>query len=211
MSMTSLPAACPTTSDRNRLRLLALPVTLALGSLAACGKQEEAGNKPAGKSAAVPPAQAYEKIAAQGKGFTVGAMMAANPAYVLFDPQCPHCGHLWQSSQALLPKVKFVWIPVSFLNGKSAPQGAAILGASNPAEFMTAHETSLLAGSGGAPLPSSVSPEAEAIIKANTELFNALSVESVPYVVAKNIQSGQVVTHAGAMDTAGLAALLGVN
>ncbi len=211
MSMTSLPTALAASPDRNRLRLLTLPMALALGSLVACGKQEEAGAKPAEKSSALAPAQAYEKIAAEGKGFTVGAMMAANPVYVLFDPQCPHCGHLWQSSQALLPKAKFVWIPVSFINGKSAPQGAAILSASNPAEFMAAHETSILAGTGGTPLPASVAPEVEAIIKANTELFNKLAVESVPYVVAKNIKSGQVVTNAGAMETAALAEFLGVN
>ena len=150
-------------------------------------------------------------LAAEGKGFTVGALMAANPAYVLFDPQCPHCGHLWTASQALLPKAKFVWIPVSFINGKSAPQGAAILTAANPAEFMAAHEASLLAGSGGTPLPASVPPEVEAIIKANTVLFNDLAAESVPYMVAKNVKTGQVVANAGAMQTAALAEFLGVN
>ncbi len=197
--------------QRHRLHLLALPMLLGVGALAACGKQEDGAAKPAEKSGALAPAQAYDKIAAEGKGFTVGALMAANPVYVLFDPQCPHCGHLWQNSQALLPKVKFVWIPVSFINGKSAPQGAAILSASNPAEFMAAHETSILAGTGGTPLPSTVAPEVEATIKANTELFNKLAVESVPYVVAKNIKTGQVVTNAGAMETAALAEFLGVN
>jgi thiol:disulfide interchange protein DsbG len=209
--MTPLHTDHPAAPERNRLRLLALPMALALGTLAACGKQEEAGAKPAEKASAIAPAQAYDKIAAEGKGFTVGALMAANPVYVIFDPQCPHCGHLWQSSQALLPKAKFVWIPVSFINGKSAPQGAAILSASNPAEYMAAHETSILAGTGGTPLPSTVKPEVEAIIKANTELFNKLAVESVPYVVAKNVKSGQVVTNAGAMETAALAEFLGVN
>ena len=91
-----------------------------------------------------------------------------------------------------------------------ATQGAAILAASNPAEFMTAHEASLLAGTGGAPLPASMSPEHEAIIKANTELFNSLKVESVPYVLAKNLKTGTVVTNAGAMETAALAEFLGV-
>jgi len=202
------PAAAP---ERHRLRLLALPLALGLGTLAACGKREEASTTPAEKASGMAPAQAYDKIAAEGKGFTVGALMAANPVYVMFDPQCPHCGHLWQSSQALLPKAKFVWIPVSFINGKSAPQGAAILSAANPAEFMAAHETSILAGTGGAPLPSSVAPEMEALIKANTVLFNALAVESVPYVVAKNVKTGQVVTNAGAMETAALAEFLGLS
>ncbi|WP_296508254.1 DsbC family protein [Rhodoferax sp.] len=210
-STSSTPALPTRHAERGRLHLLALPALLGLGTLAACGDKKDEGAQPAAKAAAVTPDQAYEKIAAQGKGFTVGALMAANPAYVLFDPQCPHCGHLWTASQALLPKAKFVWIPVSFINGKSAPQGAAILSAANPAEFMAAHETSLLAGTGGTPLPASVAPEVEATIKANTVLFNDLSVESVPYVVAKNVKTGQVVTHAGAMETAALAELLGLS
>lgn len=211
MTMKPLTAPRCANPERSRLRLLALPLALGLGALTACGQQDDTTSKPDAKASALAPAQAYEKIAAEGKGFTVGALMAANPVYVLFDPQCPHCGHLWQNAQALLPKVKFVWIPVSFINGKSAPQGAAILSASNPAEFMAAHETSILAGTGGTPLPSSVAPEVEAIIRANTELFNALAAESVPYVVAKNVKSGQVVTNAGAMETAALAEFLGVN
>lgn len=197
-------------TDLSRRHLIALPLAAALAlSLAACSQQDAAPAKAA--AGGVPAAQAYDKIAAEGKGFTVGALMSANPVYVLFDPQCPHCGHLWQASQPLLGKVKFVWVPVSFLNGKSAPQGAAILSASNPAEFMAAHEASILAGTGGAPLPASVPPELEATIKTNTVLFNSLGVESVPFVVAKNAKSGTVVSNTGAMDTAALAAFVGAN
>lgn len=197
-------------AQRQRLHLLALPLVAAVAGLAACSKTEEAATAPAPAASNLPPAQVYEKVATSGKGFTVGALMSASPVFVLFDPQCPHCGHLWQTSQPLLGKVKFVWMPVSFINGKSAPQGAAILAAGNPAEFMAAHEASLLAGTGGAPLPASMAPEHEATIKANTELFNSLKVESVPYIVAKNLKTGAVVTNAGAMETAALAEFLGV-
>lgn len=194
----------------SRRTLIALPLATTLTlSLAACSQQDAAPAKAA--ASGVSAAQAYDKIAAEGKGFTVGALMSANPVYVLFDPQCPHCGHLWQASQPLLGKVKFVWVPVSFLNGKSAPQGAAILSASNPAEFMAAHEASILAGTGGAPLPASVAPELEATIKTNTVLFNSLEVASVPFVVAKNAKTGVVASNAGAMDTAALAAFVGAN
>jgi thiol:disulfide interchange protein DsbG len=194
--------------QRKRLHLLTFPLLASVAGLAACSKADNPAAATA--SNAMAPAQAYEKVATTGKGFTVGALMSANPVFVLFDPQCPHCGHLWNSSQALLGKVKFIWIPVSFINGKSAPQGAAILSASDPAAFMASHEASLLAGTGGTPSPTSMSPEAEATIKANTELFNSLKAESVPYIVAKNLITGGVVTHAGAMETAALAAFLGV-
>ena len=45
--------------------------------------------------------------------------------------------------------------------------------------------------------------------RTNTELLNRLGAESVPFIVAKSA-SGQPVLQAGAMDTAGLAALLGL-
>ncbi|MDZ7937591.1 MAG: thioredoxin fold domain-containing protein [Rhodoferax sp.] len=195
--------------QRQRLHLLSWPLLAAASAaLSGCSKSEDGAKlaEPAGMA----PAQAYEKVAIEGKGFVVGSLMSANPVFVLFDPQCPHCGHLWSSAQPLLNKVKFVWIPVSFINGKSAPQGAAILSAPNPAEFMAAHEASLLAGTGGAPVVGAMSPETEATIKANTVLFNSLKVESVPYVIAKNPKSGAVVTNAGAMETAALATFLGV-
>lgn len=198
--------------QRQRLHLLGLPlVAAAAATLAACSKTEDKAEAAApGGLTSMSPEQAYEKVAMDGKGFTVGALMSANPVFVLFDPQCPHCGHLWGTSQPLLNKVKFVWIPVSFINGKSASQGAAILSAANPAEFMAAHEASLLAGTGGAPATAAMTPEMETTIKTNTALFNSLKVESVPFVIAKNPKSGSVVTNAGAMETAALATFLGV-
>jgi thiol:disulfide interchange protein DsbG len=155
-------------------------------------------------------AQSYDAVVAQGKGFTVGAMMSANTVYVLFDPQCPHCGHLWEASKPLLKKVKFVWVPVSIINGNSAPQGAALLSATNPMELMNTHETSILAGTGGLPASAIASPDVEQSIKKNTQLFNSMGVESVPYIVAKNARTGQVITNNGALSTAALADFLGV-
>jgi thiol:disulfide interchange protein DsbG len=150
-------------------------------------------------------------VATQGKGFTVGAMMAANTAYVLFDPQCPHCGHLWNASLPLHGKVKFVWVPVTLMNAKSGPQGATLLAAADPAALMTEHEKSLLAGTGGISASASVTSELEQALKNNTALFNSLKVESVPYILAKNQRTGEVVTHNGAMDTAALSNFLGLS
>ena len=148
-----------------------LPVALLLG---ACSQKDTpSAAKPAKLEVST------QAVAAQGKGFTVGAVMSANTVYVFFDPQCPHCGHLWQASIPLHKKAKFVWIPVSFINAKSAPQGAALMSAANPADLMTAHEASILAGTGGTAASASVTPEIEEAIKANTKLFNSLGVDSV--------------------------------
>ena len=125
--------------------------------------------------------------------------------------KCPHCGHLWEQSLPLHKKVKFVWMPVAFISAKSAPQGAALLTATNPLEAMNVHEASILAGSGGTSASSSVPDDIAAAIKKNTELFNSMGVESVPYIVARNANTGEVVTNAGAFETAALAQFLGLN
>ena len=189
------------------IRLIALPVLAAALLLSACSKEDTAA-KPA---TATPIAQPYEAVAAQGKGFTVGAMMSANTVYVLFDPQCPHCGHLWEASLPLQAKVKFVWMPVAFINAKSAPQGAALMTAANPQELMSTHEKSILSGTGGISAPSGIPSEIEQAIEANTRLLNSLGADSVPYIVAKNLRTGEVVSNTGAMETPALADFLGVD
>lgn len=177
-------------------------LTLVLGG---CSQQSSTESATAAK-----PAQPYEAVAAQGKGFTVGAMMSANTVYVLFDPQCPHCGHLWEASVPLLKKVKFVWMPVAIMGGKSTPQGAALLAAANPAELMAEHEKSVLAGTGGIAASANIPAELEQAIQKNTQLFNSLGVDSVPYILARNARTGQVVTNNGALSTPALAEFLGV-
>ncbi len=196
----------PLLSRRTLLRSFAL-AGAALLALAACSP--DAGPKPV--TGSIKAADSYDVLAKQGKGFTVGALMSNNTVYVLFDPQCPHCGHLWEQALPLHKRVKFVWMPVAFISAKSAPQGAALLTAANPAEAMGVHEASILAGSGGTSASSSIPDDIAAAIKKNTELFNGMGVESVPYIVARNASTGQVVTNAGALETAALAQFLGLD
>jgi len=206
------------TTDRSamKFRSLTLPLMAALAlSLAACSKEASTGAAPAaGASTAdtspIPQAQAFDVLAAQGKGFTAGALMSANTVYVLFDPQCPHCGHLWQSSVPLQSKVKFVWLPVAIMNAKSAPQGAAIMTAANPVETMNAHEQQLLAGQGGMSASASIPDDVQAAIKANTALLERLGATSVPFMVAKHQRTGAVITQSGALGVEALANFLGM-
>lgn len=187
---------------------LTLPILATLALLiGGCSPQDTASSAP---GAVTKPAQPYEATAAQAKGFTVGAMMSAKPVYVLFDPQCPHCSRLWEASIPLHAKVKFVWVPVALMNAKSASQGAALLGASDAVALMTTHEKSLLGGTGGIPASANPPPELAQALKDNTTLFNSLGVESVPYLLARNLSTGEMVTHSGALDTPALAKLLGI-
>ncbi|WP_394755755.1 DsbC family protein [Rhodoferax sp.] len=150
-------------------------------------------------------------IAAEAKGFVVGALMSSNTVYVFFDTQCPHCGHLWNASVPLQRKVKFVWIPIGMINATSKAQGAALLTAANPAALMSEHEASLLAGQGGMAASSSIAPETAQSIKNNTQLLNSFGAESVPFIVAKNMKSGQTVSREGAMNTIELTEFLGLD
>ena len=205
--MTDLTLILMMTSSNLMTRLCFLASALAFCvGLASCSKQDIA----AAPAAAVAPGQSYDVVAKDSKGFTVGAMMSAQTVYVLFDAQCPHCGALWNASLPLQKKVKFVWIPVSLMNPKSTLQGAALLTAANPTEMMTAHESALLAGNGGMVADANPSPESQAAIKSNTLLFNNLGATSVPYIVAKNPRTGEVITNSGALQTPALAAFLGV-
>jgi thiol:disulfide interchange protein DsbG len=195
------------------LKLISLPLLIAAAlvvTLSACSKTETPDATSASASTPVQQAQSYDAVAAQGKGFTVGAIMSANTVYVLFDPQCPHCGHLWQASVPLHKKVKFVWIPVAIMNAKSTAQGAALLTAGDPVEAMNAHEASILAGSGGMSASASVPDDIAQSLRNNTQLFNSMGVESVPFIVAKNQQTGQVVTRNGALTTPALLEFLGM-
>ncbi len=185
------------------------PLLMTFGlSLTGCSKQDTPAAPTA--AAAIAPAQMYDAVARDGKGFTAGAMMSAQTVYVLFDAQCPHCGMLWNASLPLQKKLKFVWIPVSLMNPKSTLQGAALLIAANPSELMAAHEAALLAGNGGMMADANPSAEALAFIKSNTLLFNSLGATSVPFIVAKNTRTGEVITNAGALQTPAFATFLGV-
>lgn len=191
------------TRRRFAASLLALS---AMAALVGCSPKKEAPALPP-----VPAGQAYDAVATEGKGFSVGPITAARTVYVLFDPQCPHCGHLWQAALPLLDRVRFVWMPVAFINGKSLPQGAALLQAAQPMETMSAHEQSLLAGQGGVSASASVPDEARTVIESNTRLLNRLGAESVPFVVARTAAGRPPVTHAGALETPELARLIGLD
>ncbi len=187
----------------NRRRALGLVATLAL---TACSPEAQQTDSPGD----IALADAMDALADMGKGFTVGTPMSRQVVYVLFDPQCPHCGRLWTASQPLLSRTRFVWLPVALLNAKSRPQGAALMTATDPVAAMNEHEKLLSAGQGGLSASSSTSQSVEAAIALNTELLKRLGAEGVPFIVARHAGSGQTVSHSGALSTEALASLIGL-
>jgi thiol:disulfide interchange protein DsbG len=196
----------------------ALLLGLTTLTLAACSKNEPAAAAPAATPtaapatprAAAPGAQTLYAQASKGSGFTVGQLMAVDPVFVFFDPQCPHCAELWKASQPLLSKLRMVWMPVGFLRGVSEPQGAAILSSKEPAVTMAQHEALLESRQGGLTVAGTI-PDAElAKVKANTELLNRLGADSVPFILYRNRRTGEYGTHAGAVPTEQLAEMAGL-
>ena len=190
-----------------KLHRLLFPFLLTLCLLLSACSPQDAGNSSVPTKREI----SVATVAAQAKGFAVGSLMSANTVYVFFDTQCPHCGHLWEASRALQGKIKFVWIPVGMINAISSAQAAALLTAVDPGNLMGEHEASLLAGKGGISGSSSVPPDIEKAIKSNTQLLNSFGAEAVPFVVAKNLKTGQTVSRDGAMSTPALAEFLGLD
>lgn len=186
---------------------------VAMAALAACSRDEAPAPGSATPSAAAPPAadasrKAFE-VASRGTGFSLGPTMAARTVRIFFDPQCPHCAELWQTSKPLRERIHMVWMPVAFISPASAPQGAAILGAADPVATMEQHEELLGSGKGGLAVPS-VADAQLAQVKANTELWKSLDAGSVPYLVWRLGSDGPFGAHAGALSTEQLSQMLGL-
>jgi thiol:disulfide interchange protein DsbG len=189
--------------------LSSLIIVLSL-ALAGCDKTPSNTLPGASQAGHISADAIYDTVAAKATGFSVGNMMSTRVVYVMFDPQCPHCGRLWQSAKPLLGQIRMVWAPIRFIGEISARQGATLLASKDPVADMDAHERSLDAKRGGLVPPAEIAPELLAKVKANTELMPAIGAESVPFLVYKNPTTGQSASFEGAMETADLKKLLGL-
>lgn len=184
-----------------------LPAALIAASLLVSGCKDTPGNDAPAKAASTPVSTAT--IAAEAKGFSVGSTMSTRTVYVFFDPQCPHCTALWQAAKPLRSQAKFIWIPVGLLNASSTAQGATLLAAKDPVAAMDEHEASMQAKGGGISAGSDINAQKEVVAK-NTSLLTRLGFASIPTIVGTHAQTGALVTQEGAMPTAALATLLGL-
>ena len=191
-------------------KLLFAAALAASMALAGCNKTASPGPAAAAstaKTASQPVSIAA--IAAEAKGFTVGAPMSAHTVYVFFDAECPHCADLWEAAKPLKSEAKFVWIPVGVLNQASTDQGAALLASKDPAAAMDAHEASMRAHTGGIKTTGDTDAQ-KAEVKKNTELMIRFGFDAIPTIVGTNAQTGKLVTQEGASETPALATLLGL-
>ena len=191
---------------KNTCNALAVASALAL-ALPGCNDATTTTGAGAAKAASAPVSTAA--IAAGATGFTVGSTMSTRTVYVFFDAQCSHCGELWVAARPLKSQAKFIWIPVGILNPASTAQGATLLAASDPATAMDQHEASMRSRSGGISASGSADAQKAQVAK-NTELMTRYGFTSIPTIVGTHAQTGALVTKEGALSTAALAQLLGL-
>ena len=188
-----------------KLLLAALMVTSLL--ITGCKDAASPGAAAGAKSASSPVSIAA--IAAEATGFTAGSAMSARTVYVFFDAQCAHCSDLWRNAKPLKSQAKFVWIPVGLLNAASTAQGATLLASKDAVALMDEHEASMLAKRGGISGGSDIDAQKEAVAK-NTQLLNRFGFASIPTIIGTHAETGALVTKEGALSTAALASLLGL-
>ena len=188
-------------------KTLWVAVAVASALLVGCSDRATPVSAGAAKAASTPVSTAA--IAAGAAGFTAGSALSTRTVYVFFDAQCSHCGELWVAAKPLKSQAKFIWIPVGLLNAASTSQGATLLAASDPAAAMDQHEASMRARNGGISASSGADAQ-KALVAKNTELLTRLGFTSIPTIVAMNAQTGALVTKEGALPTAALAELLGL-
>jgi thiol:disulfide interchange protein DsbG len=147
-------------------------------------------------------------------GFDTGAGPTASSmpiAYVLFDPQCPHCAHLWEAARPLQSQVHIKWVPVALLNGTSATQAAMLLEVPDPIALMNANEATILRTGLPSTDTAAVKDASRRLVEGNTALLRTLGATSVPTLIYQDPVSKASTMVSGSMSTEKLAKLLGVS
>lgn len=174
----------------------------------ACSKS---GDTPVAKQSASVSVGKEEKIYNEVKNlnfFNSGSLMAATQVYVLFDPQCPHCGALWKEVKGI-KGVNFKWIPVAFMKSQSLEQGAMFLSSSDPTQDMNSHEELMDKKTGGI-IASNIKPQNRDKVKINTEYWKQ-NFESVPTLVFQHSQTKKYTVLAGGLPKEQLIKAFGLN
>lgn len=134
-------------------------------------------------------------------GFSTGksaSAMSLPTAYVLFDPQCPHCAELWDTAEQLSGRVRIKWIPVALMGPVSQAQAGALLEDFEPIALMQKMKDALARAEAPPSTRPALKPETVEQVQRNTELLKRLGATSVPLIVYQNA-SGSMQTIAGAL------------
>lgn len=192
-----------------RTFLLAVAAALVLSACDNSTTPTSATNAPTDTAAPAATAGSFELLD-QAKGFYVGKGAGSGKlptAYVLFDPQCSHCAHLWQNTKPLQADVLVKWIPIGMLNPTSVTQAAMLLEAADPVAMMTANENAFVATQRPSKVTAAVKSETVKLVEQNTSVLEKLKAQAVPTIVYRDRVSGAPVIASGALPTRMLAEL----
>ncbi len=185
--------SCGQAAASNRFTLRAVLAMGLVGCallLSACGKPEGEGVSAVRADGAIPARQAPSLAAVQrhATGIEVGNKRSARHFFVFFDPMCEACAAWWAASEQLRAEARLTWVPVAS-TPEAATSAAALLVAENPAEALALRMTP---GAGaltaGDDLPD---PNAAASVAQNTRLLASFGAAELPYVVGRNLATGQ--------------------
>lgn len=181
-------------------------------TLVGCGQSTSTVNEPKTSASLLNPAfdnlPTMLRVKNQAHYMTEGPLMASKEIFVFFDPQCPHCANLYLAFEELNSQVKVNWIPVGALGPISEKAGAEMLASSEPLVELKKHAIIV---SSGKRLSPGLSSDSEAItkVKANTELFMKLGINSVPAVLMTDA-NGKFVQKIGFIPSAEVLRTLGL-
>lgn len=150
----------------------------------------------------------YAKVTTKMYGFIAGNVQSKHVVHVVFDPQCPHCGHLWLESQKLWTEVKFVWVPIPMMSADSMTNGALILADDNPVQAMNVHEYKLLNKLDPlAPVLMQVE-KGRVAMQTNASQATAINMDAVPFTLYRR-PSGEIVSTTGGIGAPEIITLIG--
>ena len=133
-----------------------------------------------------------EKVIGDNTILTEGAEDAEKELWVFFDPNCPHCHTIWQTTRSFIDsgELKVHWMPVAFLSNTSAGKVAKFWQAEDQVAVFNESEAQFNQG-GSTPLRSSeITRETREMLETNLDYMGDFGSNGTPTVVYKNKSGG---------------------
>lgn len=133
-----------------------------------------------------------EKVVSDDTILTEGDEDAEKELWVFFDPNCPHCHTIWETTRGFIDsgELKVNWMPVAFLSNTSAGKVARFWQAED--QIATFNESEAKFDQGGAePLNSDeITSETREMLEKNLDYMRDFGSNGTPTVVYKTETGG---------------------
>lgn len=133
-----------------------------------------------------------DNVVAGDTVLTEGNADAEKELWVFFDPNCPHCHTIWQTTRSFIDsgELKVNWLPIAFLSNTSAGKVAKFWQADDQVAVFNESEAQFNQG-GSTPLRSSeITRETREMLETNLNYLSDFGSNGTPTVVYKNKSGG---------------------